>query len=531
MVITVDVRRITAHAAKATNRAFTTDFEEKHPMTALPAPALDIADFRRLAHRSVDLVADYLAGLRETPVFRPMTAGDRAFLTGQTLTDHGVAPAELIADFAEHILPYAMGNGHPRFFGWVNSPPAPLGIIAELLAAAQDPSCDVGDIASLHLETTVVGWVADLVGYPPSAMGLLVSGGSMATLTGLAAARQRLAERDGWDVRADGVAAAPDRPTVYVSGETHSSVRKAVELLGLGHRCIRQVATDARHRMDPQALRTMVAADRAAGHRPFCVIATAGTTNTGAVDPFDALADICAESGMWLHVDGAYGAIGVLHPELRDAYRGLHRADSLTVDPHKWLSVPVECGCALVRDKDLLQRTFSLVPPYLFLEEGKGIGGPPSFAEFGFQQTRGFRALKLWMTLAHAGREGLRELVVRHVALARLLADRIAAAPDFALAAPVQLSVVCFRYVGTGEHDDATLDALNRALEVLVQDDGRTFLTSTVLDGRFVLRASVLHHSTTAEDVSALLDVIRELAGRVEAGDIAEHQLPAAAFH
>jgi glutamate/tyrosine decarboxylase-like PLP-dependent enzyme len=500
-------------------------------MTALPTPAMDIGEFRRLAHISVDLVADYLADIRKTPVFRPMTSGQRQYLTGQILTDRGVAPTELINGFAEHILPYAMGNGHPRFFGWVNSPPAPVGIIAELLAAAQDPSCDVGDIASLHLENAVVGWIADLVGFPRSAMGLLVSGGSMATLTGLAAARQWLAESDGWDVRADGVAGAPGpRPLIYVSGETHSSVRKAIELLGLGHRCIRQVPIDTQFRMDAQALRAMVAADRAAGGRPFCVIATAGTTNTGAVDLFDEIADICAEDGMWLHVDGAYGAVGVLHPELREIYRGLDRADSLTIDPHKWLSVPVECGCALVRDKDLLQRTFSLIPPYLFLEAGKGIGGPPSYAEFGFQQTRGFRALKLWMTLAHAGRDGLRDLVVRHVALARLMADRIAAAPDFELAAPVQLSVVCFRYTGTG-HDDTTLDRLNRAIEVLVQDDGRTFLTSTVLDGRFVLRASVLHHSTTTDDVEALLEIVRELGARVEAGEIVEAELPVAAFH
>jgi aromatic-L-amino-acid decarboxylase len=501
-------------------------------MTEPQAPALDLTEFRRLAHDAVELVADYLAGIRDTPVFRPMTEEQRRHLSEKRLGDEGTDPVVLIDDFKNNILPYAMGNGHPRFFGWVNSPPAPIGIVAELLAAAQDPSCDVGDIASLYLESTVVRWLGELVDYPEQAMGLLVSGGSMATLTGLAAARQWLAETDGWDVRADGVAGAPGgRPLIYLTGESHSSVRKALELLGLGHGAMRTVPTDAAMRMDVARLRAMVADDRAAGHRPFCVVATAGTTDTGAVDPFDAIADVCAEDGLWLHVDGAYGAVGALHPELRDVYAGLARADSLTLDPHKWLSVPVECGCILVRDRDLLHRTFTVVPPYLFLEEGKGIGGPPSYAEFGFQQTRGFRALKLWMTLAHAGRQALRDLVVRHVSLARELAALIDAAPDFELAAPVQLSVVCFRYLGDGSVTGSALDELNRAVEVLVQSDGRTFLTSTVLDKRFVLRASVLHHSTTAEDLRALLEVVREFGAKVSAEGVSEVSLPAAAFH
>lgn len=501
-------------------------------VTESSGPALDPAEFRRLGHLSVNLAADYLAGIGAGPVFRPMAPAQRRRLSDQALAEHGTAPEQLLNEVAQDILPYAMGNGHPRFFGWVNSPPAPIGVIAELLAAAQGPSCDVGDIAALYLESAAVRWLAELVGYPPEAAGLLVSGGSMATLTGLAAARQWLAETDGWDVRADGVGGAPGgRPLIYLSSQTHSSVRKAVELLGLGSRSLREVPVGSYFRMDVKRLRSQVAADRAAGHRPFCVVASAGTTNTGAVDPFAGIADVCAEQDLWLHVDGAYGAVGALHPQLRGLYRGLDRASSLTIDPHKWLSVPVECGCVLVRDRELLRRTFSLVPPYLFLEEGKGIGGPPSYAEFGFQQTRGFRALKLWMTLQHAGRQGLTDLVVRHVALARELARMIEVAPDLELAAPVELSVVCFRYVGDGGLDAAGLDALNRAVEVLVQDDGRTFLTSTVIDGRFVLRASVLHHSTTIDHVRGLLDVVRELGTRAVAEKMTEDELPPSGFH
>lgn len=480
-------------------------------------PAMSMDHFRKIGHTAVDLIADHLDRIRETPVIRPMTATARRALTEQRWSAEGADPQELLHQFAHDILPYPMGNGHPRFFGWVNSPPAPIGIIAELLAAAQDPSCDVGDIAALHLEGAVIRWFVDLVGLPADAAGLLVSGGSMASLTGLAAARQWVAERDGWDVRADG-ASPPDgrRLLIYLSGEAHSSIRKSVELLGLGHTSIRLVPTDDTFRLDPARLAEQIRADLAAGHRPFCVVASAGTVNTGAVDPFDALADICAEHDLWLHVDGAYGGAALADPELAEVYTGLSRVDSMTIDAHKWLSVPVECGCALVRDGALLRRTFSLIPPYLHTEEGLGIGGPPSYAEYGFQQTRGFRALKLWMVLQHTGRQGLTRLVRRHLALARELADGIARAPELALRAPVQLSVVCFQYVPTDRAlDRDQLNALNRAIEARVQSDGRTFLTSTVLHGDLVLRACVLHYDTTAADVAHLIAVVREIGAQV----------------
>ena len=483
----------------------------------------DLTEFRKLGHESIDLVADYLNDIRSTPVFRPMTPAERDRLREQRLPADGTPADTIIDDFAQDVLPFAMGNGHPRFFGWVNSPPAPIGILAEMLAAAQDPSCDVGDIASLYLEQAVVGWLADIVGYDPeTTMGLLVSGGSVAILTGLAVARQHCAETDGWDVRTDGVAGAGGkRLLTYVTDQTHSSVRKGIELLGLGSSSVRVVPTDEMFRMDPDALARMVARDRADGHRPFCVVASAGTTNTGAVDPFDRIADVAAEHGLWLHVDGAYGAVGALHPQLAGDYAGLRRADSIALDPHKWLSVPVECGCVVVRDRELMRRTFSLVPPYLRTEEGKGVGGPPSYAEYGIQQTRGFRALKVWMTLRHAGRRGLTDQVVRHVAQARHLAAMVARNPALELVVPPQLSVVCFRYLpGDGDRDPARVDAINEWVERQVQTEGRAFLTSTVLRDRFVLRASVLHYATTEDDLRALLDIV------CAAGASAERALP-----
>jgi aromatic-L-amino-acid/L-tryptophan decarboxylase len=484
-----------------------------------PPPALDPEDFRRLAHRAVDLVADYLAGVAAGPVFSPMAAGARQKLVEGELSETGSTPDAILAAFAEHVLPYPMGNGHPRFFGWVNSPPAPLGVLAELLGAAMNPSCAGGDHAAIYLERGVVRWLMELVGFPiEDSMGLLVSGASMATLTCLGAARHHVATLDGWDVRAAGLQGRRAPLVLYTSEEGHSCIRKAAEVLGLGGNAVRAIPVDAEFRMDTAALEAAVAVDRAAGRRPFCVAATAGTVNTGAIDPIARIADFCRVEGLWLHVDGAYGALAVVDPAVRPRYRGLERADSLALDPHKWLSVPVECGCALVRDGTTLRDAFSLVPPYLRTEEGRGFGGLPWYSEYGFQQTRGFRALKLWMTLEHLGRAGVRALVTRHRALARRLAALIDAAPDLERLAPVELSVVCFRFVPRrGSSSDAELDGLNTRIVETAQSEGRVFITGTVLRGRSALRACVLHYGTTEADVAMLVETVRELGSRLGA--------------
>lgn len=476
-----------------------------------PAPALDPEEFRRLGHAAVDLVTRYLASMRERPVFTPMDEAARRRLLEAPLGQTGAAPDAILEAFGRGVLPHPMGNGHPRFFGWVNSPPAPLGVLAEFLAAAMNPSCAGGDHAAIYLERTVVRWLMELVSFPTAgSLGLLVSGGSMASIVGLAAARHRAAAAQGCDVRAVGVGAAGRRLILYLSDEGHSSLRKAMELLGLGGASIRAIPVRDDFTMDVRALREAVVRDRAAGHAPFCVAASAGTVSTGAIDDLGAIADVCAEHGLWLHVDGAYGALGVLDPTRAERYAGMARADSLTLDAHKWLSVPVECGCVLVRDGALLREAFSLVPPYLRTEEGKGFGGLPWFSEYGPQQTRGFRALKLWMVLQHLGRAGVAALVARHIALAARLARLVDAAPDLERLAPAELSIVCFRYAPRRlAGDDARLDALNKALMEAVQAEGAAFVTNAVLRGRFALRACVLHYDTTEDDVAALVDTVR----------------------
>jgi glutamate/tyrosine decarboxylase-like PLP-dependent enzyme len=446
-----------------------------------------------------------------------MKREERDLISEQPLAEHGASPDAIFSFLQRAIMPHPMGNGHPRFFGWVNSPPALLPIISELLAATMNPSCAGGDHAAIYLERCAVRWIMELIGYPTSgSMGLLVSGGSMASLIGLAAARHWAAQQDGWNVREEGLQRQRPPFVLYISEDCHSCVRKAAELLGLGEESIRTVSVDVNYRIDVPALRTGIARDHAAGLRPFCIVASAGTVSTGAIDPLDTLANLCEAERLWLHVDGGYGAVGILDPETRQNYRGLERAHSLALDPHKWLSVPVECGCVLVRDGALLRDAFSLVPSYIRTEPEKGMGGLPWYSEYGFQQSRGFRALKLWTGLMHAGRSGLQSLVSNHNRLAKHLASLIEAAPDLELCAPVSLSIVCFRYIPTeGQWNEEQVSTLNKQIMETVQSSGEAFITNAVLRGRFVLRACVLNYLTQETDLSLLIETVRRAGAQL----------------
>ncbi|MEY9846049.1 aspartate aminotransferase family protein [Streptacidiphilus sp. MAP5-3] len=467
------------------------------------------SDFRSAGHDAVELLADYLDGLPARSVWTPMPEAARDALLDAPLPEVPTALDALVKTVGETVLPYPMGNGHPRFFGWVNAAPAPAGVLGALAGAAMNPSSAGGDHADVHLERTVVRWLAELVGFPhPPGGGLLTSGASMATIVALGAARNRAAARLGVDVRHDGVAALP--PLVgYVSAETHSCVRKAAELLGIGSRNLKVVATDTEGRLDPAALRSQLDADRAAGLVPFLVVGSAGTVNTGAIDDLAALADVCEQSaeGIWFHVDGAYGAFGRLDPVSAPRYAGLERADSLALDPHKWLGVPVDCGCVLVRDAEQLRGTFSLVPPYLRDEDAGGLGW---FSEYGIEQTRPFRSLKVWATIAAAGREGIVRDISRCCALARTLGQLVEQEPDLELLAAVETSIVAFRYRPTGERalPAERVQQVNAALAVAVQQRGRAFVTGTVLAGCEAVRACLLNAATTEEDLRILVDEV-----------------------
>ncbi len=407
----------------------------------------DLANFRKLGHAAVDMAADYLETIRERPVFTPMTLDEKQELLSIKLPETGAPQEEALKIIQDRIFTHPMGNGHPRFFGWVNSPPALPGIIAEFLAAALNPSSAGGEHAAIYLEYGVMRWLMELIGFPQEqSAGLFVSGGSMANLTCLAAARFWAAKQAGWNVREQGLQSHKPELVLYQSEEAHGCIRKSAEMLGIGSAALRLIPTDSDFRIDVAVLQSAVQEDKAAGKQPFCVVANAGTVNTGAVDPIVELADLCEKEALWLHVDGAYGALGAIDPQTAHLFRGIERAQSVAMDPHKWLSVPIECGCALVADKALLRETFSLIPPYLQTQENSELQ-LPWFSEYGFQQSRSFRALKVWMVLQTTGRQGLVQRIQWHNTLAQRLAELIDTAPDFERIAPVALSIVCFRYI------------------------------------------------------------------------------------
>ena len=460
----------------------------------------DIPGFRHAGHALLDGVADYLAEVPSRPVWQPPPDALRERLLELPLPERAAPLDDLVATVLREVLPHAMGNGHPAFFGWVNPPPSLAGVAASLAAAAMNPSVVAGDHADVYLERAVVRWLAELVGFPHSpGAGLLTSGASVATIVCLAGARGRALATVGRDVRSGGLSGAP--PLVaYVPAEAHSCIRRALELLGLGSESMRDVPIEG-GRLDAATLRASIAADRANGAVPALLVGSAGTVNTGAIDPLEALAEVATAEGLWFHVDGAYGAFGVLDPAIAARFHGMARADSLALDPHKWLGVPVDAGCALVRRGDDLRDAFSLIPPYLRQDANAAVG---TFAEYGLEQTRPFRALKTWATIAALGRAGIAAQVTRANGLARELAALVEAEPELELAAAPETSIVAFRARLAG-CPAARLDDINRALPEAVQARGRAFITGTVFDGRETLRACILHPGTRTEHLATLV--------------------------
>jgi glutamate/tyrosine decarboxylase-like PLP-dependent enzyme len=473
---------------------------------------------RALAHRAVDDSLDYLRDVRERPVWRPIPSDVERFLERPLPQDP--TPLERVyEDFQKHVFPYPMGNIHPRFWGWVIGSGTPTGALAEFLAAVMNPNVGGGAQLPHRLELQTCEWLKELVGYPKEATGLLVSGGSMANFVGLAVARNARAEID---VNERGLAAAPRRMTLYASSEVHNSVHKMVGLLGLGRDALRSIPVDAEYRIDVAALRRAIAEDRAAGFHPFCVVGTAGTVNTGAIDDLAALADLCAAEGLWYHVDGAFGALAACSPTLAPLVRGMERADSLAFDLHKWLCVPYEAGAVFVRHPDVHHDTFSVPATYLAHVEGGLADYPTWLSDYGLQLSRGFRALKVWMSFSEYGAKSYARLVEQNVAQAAHLAARVEAEPELELLAPVPLNVVCFRYRGRpggpgGALDEPALDRINEKILVDLQEEGVAVPSQTILRGKFALRCAIVNHRSRLEDFDLLADEVlrrgRALAG------------------
>ncbi|MEV6543947.1 pyridoxal-dependent decarboxylase [Streptomyces sp. NPDC051665] len=469
-------------------------------------PAVHAKVLRDELVAAAEWAARYLSELPEGPVSRPLPPQVRARLRAGRLRERGGELGGVLDFVRDEIAPHPTGNGHPAFFAWVNSPPAPAGIVADLLACAVNATCGMGENALMDLERGTVRMLADLAGLPDGAGGVLTSGGSMANLLALATARTWFLTRRG---SADGPAYDRDhaRLTLYYSAQAHMSVAKAASCIGLPAHRLRPVATDPHDRLDPDALRAAVTADLDAGLLPFCTVTTLGTTATGAVDPIEPVTDLCRSVGMWHHTDGAWGGLGASVPALAPHYMGVGGVDSLTVDPHKTLSVPVGCGALLVPDPEHLHTAFAHQASYLTAAEPDAL---PWLSHATIELTRpGTRALALWATLHHLGRDGVTGLIEHYLALADRLRERITAEPRLHLLTGGPWPVACFRI---NDPDGGDPDALHRRIARRVQDNGRAYLATVAVQGSTVLRAALCNYRTTTDDLDLLIREVLDAA-------------------
>ena len=471
----------------------------------------DWDSFASLAHEALDDAIRAMRTVDQRPPWQPVPDRVRNQL-------HEALPEEpgdlkvVYDQFRAHVLPYPTGNAHPRFWGWVMGNGTAEGMLGDMLASAMNPHVGGYDQSAALIERQVITWFTDVMGYPKGASGLLVSGGTAASLTGVAVARGAKA---GFDVRDSGLAGGP-RLRIYGSVEAHSWVEKCCDLLGLGRGAVRRVAADEQGRVDLEALRSAIRRDREAGDWPFCVIGNAGTVDTGAIDDLEGLADLCDEEDLWLHIDGAFGALIALSPDLKHLLRGLERSDSVAFDLHKWGYLQYELGCILVRDSAAHRAAFTTTADYL---EAPGRGIQPTaleFPELGLQLSRGFRALKVWMSLKTHGTRKIGRVIEQNVAQAAYLAQKIGESEQLELLAPVPLNVVCFRYLARGL-DEQTLEALNREILLRVQEQGVAIPSSTRRQGRFAIRLAITNHRSRRRDFDLFLDAVLRLGGELVA--------------
>lgn len=493
-------------------------------------------EFRRLGYRAVDLMADYYAGLAGQPVFPGHSTDEVARAFEEALPLQGQPAADILEEWPARVLPHATHVGAARYFGYVNGSGTMIGALAEALAASVNMNAGGWKPApaATEIERRTIAWIAEMLGYPTDCGGLFTSGGTMANFTALLTALRNTVP---YDSTAEGLQGPSrrGRHLIYMADhEGHISIERVADMLNLGRSAVRRVASRADLTLDPDALAAMVRADRERGDQPFCVVAQVGSINVGAIDPLEAIADVCEREGLWLHGDGACGAIGAILPEKRHLYAGLQRADSVSLDPHKWMFIPYECGCILVRDPEKLRRTFSMSAPYLRGTLPTRYHGL-DYLEYGPEMSRGFRALKVWMTLKQFGVDGYRKLLSQGIRCAEHLDRRVRASDDFEALHEPNLYIYCFRYlppryrgaladVGAGpdaERDrqrlEAKADDLNQRIADEIQRRGTAFVMTSRLRGRVVLRLSICSHRTTPADMDVVFEALRGIGQELAA--------------
>lgn len=474
----------------------------------------DWSEFRTLAHRMLDEAIDGIANVRTRPVWRPIPDGIRAALKADVPREASDL-ADVYREFAEHVAPYATGNVHPGFMGWVHGGGTAVGMLAEMLAAGLNANLGGRDHMPIEVERQIVAWMRRLFDFPESASGIFVTGTSMANLMAVLVARTSAL---GTLARQHGIGNDGALLTAYTSQAAHGCVSRAMDIAGLGTDALRKIDVDADHRIDVAALRAQIAIDREVGFKPFLVVASAGTVDIGAIDDLKAIAALCREEGIWFHVDGAFGALAIFSPELAPMLGGIELADSIALDFHKWGQVPYDAGFLLVRDGEQHRQAFAQPAAYLRREARGLAAGAVWPCDLGPDLSRGFRALKTWFTLKTFGTDRLGAVIARSCALAKYLETRVLAEPRLELLAPVNLNIVCFRYRAD--------DAVNREIVADVQESGVAAPSSTTLDGRFAIRAAIVNHRTDETDIDALVAAVLEFGARRIGGGLIEVEAP-----
>lgn len=471
----------------------------------------DWTEIKEIGHRMMDDVMNDLATIRSRPVWKRVPAAAKDALNAPVPRE-GQSLESVYREFREYVEPYALGNRHPSFWGWVIGSGTPTGVLGDMLASGMNTNASGFEQSSAYVEAQVLKWFKNLFGFPEDATGILVSSGSAGNLTSLTVARDAMLP----SVVNDGLSSLGGRACMYASDEVHNSVDKSVGVLGLGRSALRRIRTKDDFTIDLDALCEAIAQDKREGCRPICIVGTAGTVATGAIDDLSALADIAQENGMWFHVDGAFGAIAALSETLRPRLAGMERADSLAFDLHKWLYVNFDAGCVLVRRPEAQLDSFSIPASYLSTLKGGVATGPHRYGEMGVDLSRGFRALKAWMSFKTYGFDKYARLVDQNVAQAAYLAELVEAHDELELVAPVPLNVVCFRYVKKGL-SAAALDDLNERILVRLQEDGLAVPSGVRIRGKFALRVANVNHRSRRHDFDALVDNATRIGAEIAA--------------
>lgn len=469
----------------------------------------DWDQMKQLGYRMVDDMMEYLRTVSERPVWTEPSESSKTHIQ-QGLPQTPEPIEQIYQEFKTHILPYNKGNVHPRFWAWVQGTGTPFAMLAEMLAAGMNPNLGIGDHAAMYVENQVLDWCKEMLGFPMSASGLLVSGGSIANITGILVARNAFDER----IRKAGVRALPGQLVLYASSETHSCQQKAVEVAGLGADALRKVPVNADFQIDITKLRQMIAKDKAAGKIPFCIVGNAGTVNTGAIDPLDEILQVCKEEKLWFHVDGAFGALAKLTPEFQDSLKAIEEADSVAFDLHKWMYMPYEVGCVLIKNARAHRDSFTMQPNYLLKHERGLSAGPDALSNYGMELSRGFKALKVWMSFKEHGIAKFARLIRQNIAQAFYLGDLVKQAPSLELLAPVTMNITCFRY-NPGNLSQEQLNILNKEILMRLHEEGVAAPSYTMLNGNYAIRVANVNHRSQKADFQALVAGVARIGQEV----------------